>query len=80
MLIERIATMWLMPAAERKTRFVLHGDDGLFDRRSRPHRTRTTLNALLRELKKSGYAVTELPRESRRLVGVSHAVAGDSAM
>ena len=52
LLIERISMMRLMPAAERKTRFVLPGDDGLFDRSSRPHRTRTTRNALLRELKK----------------------------
>ena len=60
LLIERIAVMGLMPAAEAagisvrtaakwKQRFAIHGDDGLSDRSSRPHRTRTTLDALLRE-------------------------------
>jgi len=60
LLIERIAAMGLMPAAEaagisqrtaRKwlQRFELHGLDGLYDRSSRPARTRTGLDEALRQ-------------------------------
>jgi transposase InsO family protein len=60
LLIERIAVMGLATAAEAagisvrtaakwKRRFLMDGPDGLFDRSSRPHRTRTTLDASLKE-------------------------------
>lgn len=59
LLIERIAVMGLMPAAlaagisvrtpgKWQRRYMANGLEGLFDRSSRPHRTRTTIdNALL---------------------------------
>ena len=58
LLIERIAVLGLMAAAEAagisvrtaakwRDRFLAEGDAGLFDRSSRPHRTRTTLDAAL---------------------------------
>ena len=58
LLIERIAAMGLMPAAEAagisfrtarkwRRRFALLGESGLFDRSSRPHKTRSTIDAEL---------------------------------
>ncbi len=58
LLIERIAKMGLMPAAEAagisartarkwRDRFACHGLDGLLDRSSRPAQTRSTLDAVL---------------------------------
>lgn len=58
LLIERIAIIALMPAAEAvgisartarkwRQRFELQGLDGLFDRSSRPARTRSTVDVAL---------------------------------
>jgi len=69
LLIERIAVMGLSPAAiaagisvrtARKWlgRFTQHGVDGLLDRTSRPHKTRSTVDAAL---------LRQLPRDSTRL-------------
>ena len=60
LLVERIAAMGLMPAAEAagisartarkwRQRFEQHGEQGLLDRSSRPAKTRTNLDGALRE-------------------------------
>jgi transposase InsO family protein len=60
LLIERIETVGLIPAAEAagislrtarkwRARYRAHGEAGLMDRSSRPEKTRTTLDAELRE-------------------------------
>ena len=82
LLIERIAVVGLAHAAQAAgismrtaakcmKRFVMHGDDGLFDRSSWPHRTRTTLDVLLRQC-------IERPRRDRRPMQVIARIVGRS--
>ena len=79
LLIERIAVMGLVAAAEAagisgrtarkwQQRFLSNGDEGLFDRSSRPSRTRTTLDEALLE------RINQLRRDRRPMRVIARVV------